>query len=151
MKLLSYLFFLPLALILISCSNHSEDYSENKANEEVKPVSGIAREEVIGKWKLAEESIENNDQGSTSVITSFELKPDSTAIIFHGTQQDKGTWKWKPELEIFGNSMFGFSLKSDVVIFEEKKSNEHSITSLKLDEINEGLPLTFNNRKYQKK
>ena len=110
---LTYLFLIAFSiLILTSCSVSSSSDNLN-----------LKMQDVLGSWKLSKESSriikKEKQKAENKVITSFHLNADSTATVSFGDSIEKkldGTWVWKAEKKI-GNNSFGFSLKTDVVIY----------------------------------
>ncbi len=132
MKLIHLFLIAFSVLILTSCSVSSSSDNLN-----------LKMQDVLGSWKLSKESSKiikkENQKAENKVITSFQLRADSTATVFFGDSIEKkmdGTWVWKAEKKI-GNNAFGFSLKSDVVIY----TTGH-LLGLRLDETDGKVNLT---------
>ncbi|WP_200975233.1 hypothetical protein [Echinicola sp. 20G] len=141
------------AVILFACLiafwNNLEDADANE-NVDYGDTSAIKREELIGFWTLGEEqAIEENGQDTASVITAFELKSDSTTVVYWGDHQVEGKWRWKAEKSI-GNNNFGFSFNSDIVLLTQKYRTLSDIRAFMLDPRKEGSSLTISKGKYIK-
>lgn len=108
-------------------------------------TDSVKREHVVGVWQLAEKKIDDSarlKQDSTGrLVTSFQLNSDSTATVVVYDRGDEsnisGSWKWKAEKKM-GNSTFGLSLKSDVVIEVQGKI----ILGLLLEKVDGEIRLT---------
>ena len=77
------------------------------------PKTENKREDVFGVWEATKESLKNQKENK---VFSFQLKEDSTAIIFRNdlTQEKiNGRWLWNIE-KGFGKSNFGISSRVDV-------------------------------------
>lgn len=108
-------------------------------------TDSVKRDHVVGAWQLAEKEKDDSaiqKQDSTGrLVTSFKLNSDSTATVVvydWGAKSDiSGNWKWKAEKKM-GNSTFGLSLKSDVVIEVQGKI----ILGLLLEKVDGEIRLT---------
>ncbi len=110
----------------------------------------LNRKDVLGSWKISKESSKkiNKEKTATERITYFQLNSDSTVTVSFGDSTEKkmtGTWVWKAEKRL-GNDNFGFSLKTDVVIYV----NNLFTLGLKLSKIDGKINLTAADYSFEK-
>ncbi|MBD8488907.1 hypothetical protein IFO69_09140 [Echinicola sp. CAU 1574] len=82
-------------------------------------------------------------------MSSFELKSDSTAIVFWGEREVEGKWRWKYSKE-FGNNTFGFSMSCDLLLVVFIGSGNMHIKDFQLGKKNEALILRVGDEDYKK-
>lgn len=132
---------------LIALWHSAEDLDSHQESLEEAP--DVSREEVLGSWISAAKQQNKSNSDSSPEMSAFELKYDSTAIIFWGEREVDGRWKWKSSKKI-GSDILGFSVNSDVILMSMKDSTHSDIKGFKLGKKNDELFLRVGDEDYKK-